>query len=352
MDLPVKDSSARPRMADGTADWETIFEHPDSGLVPLVSRARSVDGLKACATLVINQLFTRKNDAAERERLNDMLVRIMARAEAEGGFEIARDGVIELLRSIKQERLLKAATYVAKKQYGGRAIERRRKGGAFLGDVQHLLGGRGALIAAVVVLTLCVAGIVGYTLIAPGTGGGEDMADSEKISRQTAPADGTAADAASEAVAKTGATKPATPDDQAASSTKPEPEPAPPSPPDVQKTPPPEFPKTVYFKAMYWAVSKTKKQRTYTYYQPAITVVDKSGYLALCRQQPSVNDALYLAMSRAHPAIGKAGAAELARAGQLSMRRLEQKIGRGAISRIDFLRDGDPLFRPNAVPCR
>ena len=171
MDAPVKDAQSRPKNADGTADWETIFEDAENGLIPLVARAQSMEGLTACATLVINQLFTRKNDAAERDRLQGLLARLLKQGEAEGGIDGAREGVIGMLRSIKQERLLKAAAYVAEKRAKPESIaerERRKAGGAFLGDVHHLFASKTSMFAVVGVLVLAVLALVGVGLYLNG----------------------------------------------------------------------------------------------------------------------------------------------------------------------------------------
>ena len=353
MDLSVNDQAKRPKTADGTADWETIFEDPANGLIPLVARAHTMDGLKACATLVINQLFTRKNDAAERDRLNAMLAKLMAGAEAEGGVDAARAGIIGLLRSIKQERLLKAAAYVAKKRAKPEAGERERRkaGGAFLGDVHHLFASNKQVVFTVV--GVLVLGVMALVAIGLFLGMGKDVAPvatETPASRAAKPvpakapvmeaAPFTAAKAPEDAKAMPEKAKQkdkakAKADEQAAA-----------------RPVKPDYPKAIYFKPMYWVLKTTEMRRGYTYYQPVITVTNAKAYSTLCTRLPSANDVFNLAMSRAHPDGGTADTRQLGSAGQWAAAQLNEKFGSGSVARVDFLRDGDPTFKSRAVPCR
>lgn len=355
MDIAVNDQTARPKTAEGTADWETIFEHPESGLIPLVASARSLDGLKACAGLVINQLFTRKNDAAERERLQGILGKVVARAEGGGGVAEARERVLLILRAIKQERLRKAAAYVAQKRQksgAAAAAERRRAGGAFIGDVHHLFGARkplfallGALMAGVAALLVAALFIGDDGAVAPKPAE-TDPATTAASSAPSAPK----SEPAVEAVAEPHSSKPA-PAESGAEASKPKSPAAAKSKPNG-KPAKPEYPKSIYFKPMYWVLKNTNMRRGYTYYQAVISVTDKSAYSTVCTRLPSVQDAFNLALSRTHPETGSADARELARAGAWAAERLNGKFGKGTIARVDFLRDGDPTFSPSAVPCR
>ena len=342
MDAHVNDAASRPKLADGTADWETIFEHPDTGLVPLVSQAQSMDGLKACASVVINQLFTRKNDASERERLNGLLAKLMARAEASGGLDEARAGVIRMLRAIKQERLLKAAAYVAQKKSKARPkTERRKVGGAFAGDVHHLFGVGQPLMIVVGGLSVVAAVLVTAALWFGGDGGADRAAPPEQAS----------AERRSQA--------------QPEPAPEPEPEAKPPSKPEAAKpeaakpkaakpkaVEKPPYPKTIHFKPMYWVTKTTNMRRGYTYYQPTLTVADKDAYSKICTRLPSVRDVFNVALSQKLPTDGKAGARELAAAGHWAEAQLNAKFGQGTVSAVQILRDGSTNFRAQAVPCR
>lgn len=335
MERPVTGKSSWPKTADGTTDWEIIFEDPDSGLVPLVMQARSLEGLRACAGVIINQLFTRKNDAAHKARLHQILERAIQRAEAGESVDLARDGVVKILRSIKQERVLKAAAYVAKKKREadrgrGSAIERRG-----LPASLDIFGGRKMIIASVAALSVVVATLVG---IAYFMGGGDDPVAEPATALPKVTAPPPAAQSEPE------------PDPQPEPEPEPDEKPASSPPPPVRKKP--EYPKTVYFEPLYWTLASTKERRIDTYYQAIAVVTDRSKFTTLCRQLPNIRDAVNLALARAHPDVGMAGEKELAEAARMARKQIAGKLGTGLFVAFDVVRDDDDRFDPKARPCR
>ena len=55
-----------PKLPDDTIDWMTVFQAPGTGLIAQLEQATTSAQLKACFTVVINALFSRKNDAEIR----------------------------------------------------------------------------------------------------------------------------------------------------------------------------------------------------------------------------------------------------------------------------------------------
>jgi len=113
--------AAWPKTPDGTTDWEVVFEDPQAGLISLLSQAQSVDSLKMGATVVIEKLFTRKNDADARTVL---IAKLEGIAATGAPLEDMAARVAVLLRTIKDERIEKARVYVERKRAGA-AIDRR-----------------------------------------------------------------------------------------------------------------------------------------------------------------------------------------------------------------------------------
>lgn len=113
--------AAWPKTPDGTIDWEIVFEDPETGLIPLVARAQSPDTLHASAEVVIQKLFTRKNDADERARLMFLLDETL---EKNDDIVIMRTQITDMLRAVKEERIEKARVYVERKRAGA-SIDRR-----------------------------------------------------------------------------------------------------------------------------------------------------------------------------------------------------------------------------------
>ena len=116
----------RPRMAEGTTDWEAVFENAKTGFIPLIAQAHSSGVLQECANLVILKLFPRQNDSHEVEHFTTELAKIIPDGVTEDRMAELRDGVTVLLREIKEERIHLAAKYVARKRKGKGAEKERR----------------------------------------------------------------------------------------------------------------------------------------------------------------------------------------------------------------------------------
>ena len=100
-----------PETPDGVTDWQVVFEDGQTGLIGLITRAHSTDALRQSTAVLIEKLFTRKNDAAEVARYMTRLDAIIA-AEPDG----SKASITGLLREIKHDRIKKAERYVAGKK--------------------------------------------------------------------------------------------------------------------------------------------------------------------------------------------------------------------------------------------
>lgn len=113
--MPENKKPTFPQTPDGVTDWPKVFEDPDDGLIPLISSARTANALRQCAFVVINQLFTRKNDTLEVARLGKQLDALFAERGTSDDIEQLSEAIIGLLRQIKNERIQKAQEYLANK---------------------------------------------------------------------------------------------------------------------------------------------------------------------------------------------------------------------------------------------
>lgn len=114
---------AFPQTAEGVTDWETVFEDPERGLIPLVARAQSSDALRGCLMVVIQQLFTRKSDELEIVRLTRQIDALFA----ESGGALPAEAAVALLRQIKDHRVEKAREHVEKTKAKPRRRNRRNE---------------------------------------------------------------------------------------------------------------------------------------------------------------------------------------------------------------------------------
>lgn len=90
-------------------DWEEIFECPENGFIPLVKKARTIDGLRDCTHLIIRSLFTRDDDAPIRKTYEQALDSMLPPTGVDvPAMDKGVSGIIQLLREIKMYRQNKA----------------------------------------------------------------------------------------------------------------------------------------------------------------------------------------------------------------------------------------------------
>jgi len=108
-----------PLTPDGVTDWESVFEDLKTGFIVLIRSAHSSDTLKACATVVVQQLFTREDDGMNIMRY---ILNLESIIQASGDKEVTademdemRDAVSDFLRTIKKDRILMSQEYLEKR---------------------------------------------------------------------------------------------------------------------------------------------------------------------------------------------------------------------------------------------
>ncbi len=101
-----------PKTAAGTIDWEVVFEDPETGLIPLISGAKSAGALRDSALAVIKLLYTKKDDPPEIERFTAELQSLIPDDTPEHFLPRLVEGVTAILRQIKDERIRKAEEYI------------------------------------------------------------------------------------------------------------------------------------------------------------------------------------------------------------------------------------------------
>lgn len=115
-----------PTLPDGTVDWATVFEAPETGFIAVIDDADSEEKLRACCEVVIHHLFQRDSDSAYRaEYLHhlDQLFKVVG----DGEFLLTLKGRIRvLLRRMKTERMSRAHAYVRVKTGTATAEDERR----------------------------------------------------------------------------------------------------------------------------------------------------------------------------------------------------------------------------------
>lgn len=109
--ISVADKSSWEKTPGGTTDWETVFEVPPTGLIPLITQAQSPSALRECTIVVIKKIYTRKNDPAEVERFISELTIMIPDDLTESDLPRITEAVSAILRRIKDDRIRKAAEF-------------------------------------------------------------------------------------------------------------------------------------------------------------------------------------------------------------------------------------------------
>ena len=120
------EQTSRP-MARDAAFWEAAFEDKTAGFIALIARAQTPDALRGSAAVVIRKLFARKDDRPNIAKYTAELNGIVPEDASPADLDALRDGVIALLRRIKEERKQKVAVLAvhAVRKKAKKAGERR-----------------------------------------------------------------------------------------------------------------------------------------------------------------------------------------------------------------------------------
>jgi len=121
------DKSTWPKLPSGTIDWETVFEDPAKGLIPLISRAHTANALREMTILVIKKLYARKDDPAEVERFVAQLSEMLPDDTPDQALPKILEAVVAILRQIMNERIRIAETYSKEKALKQETDNQERK---------------------------------------------------------------------------------------------------------------------------------------------------------------------------------------------------------------------------------
>lgn len=253
--------AAWPKTPDGTTDWQVVFEDPTAGFIPMVLKGQSPDAIKMAATVIIQKLFTRRNDvdlcAQFITRLGDIVT------SADGNMATIGTAVSGLLREIKDERIELARVYIERKKAGA-ALDRRA---SLWWKIDKILHPK-VLIPLGIVLVASLAGLVFMMLqstLSPQASPKADVAQGAPKTSLTGPMIGVIPDQPLEA------------DD-----------------PDAEPIP-------IWFKTLRWPLISDDTANRPQYYSVTLYVKNWDHKIDVCRRLPTVMDRFYQAMNDAMP---------------------------------------------------
>jgi len=311
------DKPAWPRTPDGTTNWEVVFESPDTGLIPLIAKAQSVEALHLSTTVVIEKLFTRRGDEDAVRILKHQLETLL---NTEGDFTSKQTGVTQLLRDIKETRIEKARIYLERKRAGA-AIDRRA---GLMWKIDFLLRPR-VLIPVGLIFVMLLSGIV-FALL-QSTIGGPAVPVAMAPSDQTAPEEpGTGSPAADKP-------KPVDPTIQA---------------PDTP--PPPPEPIKIWLKTLRWPLSSLSANERPQYFSVILYVDTWDDKVQVCRYTVKVMDKLYLAFNHVLPQDRRASNIELEELGGLIPSALNLIFEQKLVKKAEIFRYGQEGYKAATLP--
>ncbi len=249
--------AAWPKTPDGTTDWQVVFEDPTAGFIPMVLKGQSPDAVKMAATVIIQKLFTRRNDTdlctQYITRLDDIVT------SANGNMDAVNKAVSGLLREIKDERIELARVYVERKKAGA-ALDRRA---SVWWKIDKILQPK-ILIPLGGLLVAALAGLVFMMLQTTLSPTAKVARDAPKTSL-TGPIIGIAPDQPLEA-----------------------------EDPDAKPIP-------IWFKSLRWPLSTAHTTDRPQYYSVTLYVKKWDHKIDVCRRLPTVMDRFYLAFNDTLP---------------------------------------------------
>ncbi len=116
-------------------DWDLVFDAPGSGLVARIEEARSAQDLQQAMQLILQTLFNREGDAERRAVFTNLVNEILADAKKTKNSVAAvmaevKARVIQILHSIKEDRLKRARKALAAKALKARESEQSAQSAA------------------------------------------------------------------------------------------------------------------------------------------------------------------------------------------------------------------------------
>lgn len=113
-----------PGKPDGPMDWDAVFEDPEKGLITLINKAQTPEVLRQVTVVVIEKLFSRRNDGANREKFLKQMHGIVSEDAAAEDLDALKGSITTLLRSIRDDRKKKAEAFLSAKEDSDQAGRR------------------------------------------------------------------------------------------------------------------------------------------------------------------------------------------------------------------------------------
>lgn len=165
--MAIPDIEEWPKTAEGSTDWELLFETEETGLIAFALACDTPEQLKQRTMDIILAVFIRKRDPSIVAKVFAYLDKLIPDNAALERLPTMQAGVQQMLRKVKEDRVKKAAAYSKKKQLRKKRPKPKKKPERRANPVINFLqNNHAATLALVLVLGAIVP--VGIYLGSPG----------------------------------------------------------------------------------------------------------------------------------------------------------------------------------------
>lgn len=328
-----------PQTPDGTIDWETVFEDSETGIIPALSKATTKELLHKSTVVVVQQLFTRKNDAPQVEKFIRELDLILNETEGSEDLPKMQESIISLLRRIKNGRIKKAAEYVAaKKKEAALSKSKKKKRKKKERRAEEKMKASTTLIGLVIAgLMMIIVAVIAFILV---------FSDGDEVSTDTS----------SQQQEET---------DGRAPEPEPEPEPEPIEKPELLlsdggyplETMTPEAikelgPVVMILERFFWSGKVEGGSKRGVALVPVLVIKDDDLTNRICDYGPNLIDAINLALGRTVTGDEKASPDDLRHAGLVAMESVNKRLGKVWIRDLYLLHKVDGRLLTMSGKCQ
>ena len=107
-----------PTLENGTVDWVSVFDTPETGLIAVVNHAETPDKLRACYHATIHGLFSRESDKEIRDKYLFELDKYFTIKQDDRHLTGLKKQIRNLFHQIMRIRVERARAYAILKEYG------------------------------------------------------------------------------------------------------------------------------------------------------------------------------------------------------------------------------------------
>jgi hypothetical protein len=118
-----------PKLPDGTIDWMTVFQAPETGLIAQIEQATTSAKLKACFSFIIKVLFSRDSDAEIRETFLKTSEDLFGDEPNDADLDALKVKLRMIMMRLMNERIQRSLSHVAIQSGKGSAEDEARLAG-------------------------------------------------------------------------------------------------------------------------------------------------------------------------------------------------------------------------------